>query len=151
MLPLSIAACLLVACAGQTTRPEDTGPRAKIIFSPPEISQRVTPDDEVSLQRLESNEDCSFGGLGGLRMPFGASRESIEVPAGERGHYRLRQQRGDDVVEKDFSFVPEADREYLIEHIDEADQVKIRFYQLQSNGEQTEVDVDQKAPPGSCE
>ena len=135
------AALLVTACASQPA-PDDTGPRAKFIFSSPYFDRDAAAGSDVSLKVLESNEDCSFDNLAGMKMEFGGGRKEAEVEAHKRAFFKLRLEQGEDFSEQGFSIVPEADREYLIQQVDQPGKLRIRYYVIEDNGDEREIRVD---------
>jgi len=144
VITLSIAATTLISCA--MLESEHDGPRAKLIFSAPQLDESLSQDVVPSLHLLESNDDCSFSSLGGIRLPIGSKRGDSYVPAEQRVFVNV--QPADDTSRKididqgvSFSFVPEVDREYLIEHLGSPSNFRIKYYVIEDDGTNTEIKV----------
>lgn len=146
IISILLSALLLSCSTGYSLKSVDSGPRAKIIFSAPQLDDRSTVDVVPSLQMLESNDDCSFSSLGRVSLSLGSSRGDSYVPANERVYFKVQHMDDSDRLadidqQVSFSFVPEEDREYLIEQLGSPTNLRIRYYVIEDDGTGKEIKV----------
>lgn len=141
LLSLTVLLASLTSCATGLGPVSHTGPKAKIMFSSPHLERDVTGAG-VSLHVMDSNADCSFDHLGGIKLRFGKTSETTEVPADERTLFRVEQHRNGSTEHQDFAFVPEQGARYVIEQQQPIEDLHIKYYVIDEVDGRKEIKVD---------
>lgn len=140
VLALLVLALTISAVSCQSFVPNyesvTSGPRAKVIFSSPEFRGRTLRATTVHLYLYDVGENCTFSTNGRVILSSENNEKVIFIPADRRRYFRVEYyQRGvlsgkRNRRQKEFSFVPQENYEYTIEHIDKPGKIKVNFYEF---------------------
>ena len=140
---------LNVSCAEmQSYQADSAGPNATVMFVSPYLEDRFMSLDRLALFVLEPDDTCVFTSKGKIPLSDDTNKTLAYVPANRRAYFRLWQSHHEFMgssgrSQKEFSFIPEEGLEYIIEHIDNPANLRVKFYQRGPDNKNVPIEVQE--------